>query len=870
MIGQTISHYKITEKLGEGGMGIVYKAEDTKLKRSVALKFLRSDVLEDEEHKERFLREAQAAAALDHSNICTVYEIDEADGQTFLSMAYLGGETVKEKIKARPLKLEDALDIAIQTADGLQAAHEKGIVHRDIKSANLMVTPRRQVKIMDFGLAQLAERSQLTKTAMILGTPAYMSPEQARREPTDRRTDVWSLGVVIYEMVTGRVPFEGERQEAILYAIANEEPEPLTAQRVDVPVELDRIVGKAMAKSPDERYQHIDEMIVDLRALEKQRESEPARVAGAPPVPVPAGHKRTTLAAAAVLAAALIIAAALSFRPVAEESPPSLQPVALTTYPGLETEPAFSPDGDQVVFSWTGENDDNADIYVQLIGTTNPLRLTTDPAEDIVPAWSPDGLAIAFVRGSVDNLQIVLIPALGGPERKLAEVARFNFPRLDWSPDGNWLVTQDRDSPSEPLHLVLISARSGEKRRLMDPKPQSYGDYDAAFSPDGRQLAFTRAEAFIVGYIHVIELAENLSPRGEPAPLTKEPYGLPHPVWTPDGREIVFQHRSSRDKGLWRVLTSSPGEPERLPFGGASSGAAVSRQGNRLVYASRIEDLNVWRLDLAAQGEEGPSARKLIASTKQDWNASYSPDGSRIVFTSNRVSSGATWVCDADGANPVQLTSLRGGTPRWSPDGKWIAFDARTGGSIDIDGKGDIWLVASAGGEPQLLTEDESGDLVPNWSRDGKWVYFASNRGGDFQVWKQPAAGGEAVQVTRRGGFHGIESPDGQWVYFNERDGEGEVWKIPADGGQETKVLESTRGFAGFAPAQDGIFYLSPPAAGSRPAIRFLNFADGTTETILESETPASTLTLSPDGRYLLYDQNDLSGSDLMLVEGFR
>ena len=273
MVGSTISHYKILSELGRGGMGVVYKADDLKLKRTVALKFLRSNLIEDEEHKERFLREAQAAAALDHPNICTVYEIDEADGQTFLSMAYLEGETVKEKIKARPLKLQEALDIAIQTAQGLQAAHEKGIVHRDIKSANLMVTPQGSdkfnVKVMDFGLAQLAERSQLTKTTTILGTPAYMSPEQAQRLPTDRRTDIWSLGIVVYEMVSGRLPFEGERQEAILYAIGAEDPEPITVLRVGVPTELDRVVGKALAKSSDERYQHVDELLVDLRALEK-------------------------------------------------------------------------------------------------------------------------------------------------------------------------------------------------------------------------------------------------------------------------------------------------------------------------------------------------------------------------------------------------------------------------------------------------------------------------------------------------------------------------------------------------------------------------------------------------------------------------
>ena len=210
---------------------------------------------------------------MDHPNICTIHEIDEAAGQTFLAMAYVEGRTVQDKVKERPLKLEEALDIAVQTAGGLQAAHEKGVVHRDVKSANLMVTPEGNVKVMDFGLAQLAEQSQLTKTAMILGTPAYMSPEQARRERPDRRTDIWSLGVVIYEMVTGRLPFEGERQEAVLYAIGNEEPEPITALRAGLPMELERIVAKSLAKDREDRYQHVEDMLVDLRRLSKELSS---------------------------------------------------------------------------------------------------------------------------------------------------------------------------------------------------------------------------------------------------------------------------------------------------------------------------------------------------------------------------------------------------------------------------------------------------------------------------------------------------------------------------------------------------------------------------------------------------------------------
>ena len=322
MVGSTISHYKILSKLGQGGMGVVYKATDSKLERTVALKFLAPSLVEDEESRRRFQREAKAAAALDHPNICTIHEIDEAEGQVFLAMAYLDGSTVSQKVKQRPLKLDEALDIAIQAGQGLQVAHEKGIVHRDIKSANLMVTPPGQVKIMDFGLAQLAEASKLTKTQTILGTPAYMSPEQAERRPTDRRTDIWSLGVVIYEMVTGRTPFEGERGQAVLYAIANEDPEPPTALRSGLPVELDRIVGKAMAKNRDERYQHVDEMLVDLKAL-RGGASATGKTATAVRRTAPAGRRRGLYGGLAATAAVVLLGAAYWFGSSGSEEEPA-------------------------------------------------------------------------------------------------------------------------------------------------------------------------------------------------------------------------------------------------------------------------------------------------------------------------------------------------------------------------------------------------------------------------------------------------------------------------------------------------------------------------------------------------------------------
>jgi non-specific serine/threonine protein kinase len=274
MIGKTISHYKVLEKLGGGAMGVVYRAEDLKLKRSVAIKFLPPELTRDPKAKERLIQEAQAASALDHTNICNIHEIDETeDGQIFMILAYYEGETLKKKIQRGPLKLEDTIDIAVQVAQGLAKAHERGIIHRDIKPANLMIKKDRVVKVVDFGLAILAEQTELARDDAVSGTLAYMSPEQVSGEVVDHRTDIWSLGVVLYEMLTGKLPFEGEYEQALVYSILNEEPEPISNLRLGVPRELEQIVDKAMAKRPEQRYQHISDVLVDLETLKKSVDS---------------------------------------------------------------------------------------------------------------------------------------------------------------------------------------------------------------------------------------------------------------------------------------------------------------------------------------------------------------------------------------------------------------------------------------------------------------------------------------------------------------------------------------------------------------------------------------------------------------------
>jgi tetratricopeptide (TPR) repeat protein/predicted Ser/Thr protein kinase len=314
MIGKTISHYKIIEKLGEGGMGVVYKAEDLKLGRMVALKFLPPEWTRNAAARARFFHEAQAAAALSHPNICTVFEIDEADGQIFIAMERIEGERLRDMIARGPMEVGEVLDVSSQIAEGLAAAHAKGIVHRDIKPGNVMLAPGGRPKIMDFGLAKSAGQTKLTRTGTTTGTVAYMSPEQSRGQDVDHRTDIWSFGAMLYKMLTGRRPFRGDRDQAVIHSILNDEPDPITGLRTGVPIELERIVRKAMAKRADERYQHVDDLIADLRSLRRELDSGTATVS----VPAAAPAKKRSGAAVvwrwAIVAAVVVIALTMVWR----------------------------------------------------------------------------------------------------------------------------------------------------------------------------------------------------------------------------------------------------------------------------------------------------------------------------------------------------------------------------------------------------------------------------------------------------------------------------------------------------------------------------------------------------------------------------
>ncbi len=892
MIGSTLDHYRIESKLGEGGMGVVYKARDLSLDRTVAIKVLPPDKVADPARKQRFVQEAKAASALNHANIVTIYDIRSQDGVDFIVMECIEGKTLDELIPGKGLHPAQALKYAVQIADGLANAHGAGILHRDLKPTNVMVSEEGRVKILDFGLAKLLEPAESsaedpTRTARpptqegtVLGTAAYMSPEQAEARKLDGRSDIFSFGSVLYEMVTGRKPFTGDSRLSVMSKILNENPKPPTEVSATIPADLEKIIARCLRKDPARRFQNIADVKVALEDVQEESASGQQAVATRAPL-------RWRWAWAALLP---ILAGVgyLGWRGWQASQPAEpLRAVALTTFPGIERYPSFSPDGNHVAFTWDGPKQDNPDIYVQMIGAGSPLRLTTDARGDYDPVWSPDGRWIAFLRGGsqAGKSELRLIPPLGGPDRQLAEIRVREAPYppyLAWCPDSNCLVVTDSPSEGKPDALFVVSLETAEKKQLTNPQPPVGGDTNPAASPDGRSLVFRRNVANL-GELYWLPLGKGpasgasaapagLTPGGEPRRLTLPALDAAQPAWMPDGKEILFSAKGS----LWRLAVAGekPGEtpPTRLPFVGEDGlMPVVSRpqpgRPSRLVYVRSLRDVNIWRVETSAPGAPASSPPVVaISATRIDFDAQFSPDGRRVAFGSSRSGEREAWLADPDGSNSVQLTSLGApdtGTPAWSPDGQRIAFDS------NLEGQVEIYVISASGGKPRRLTFHPANDLVPSFSRDGQWIYFGSNRTGAYQIWKIPASGGEAVQVTHNGGFVAFESPDGAYVYYNQTAGSpSALWRLPTSGGQPVKILEGVVSRA-FSVIKSGIYYVDQPAGEAR--LQFFDFSTGRSSTVARNlGRTASGLSASPDGHTILYSRTDSSVDDLMLVENFR
>jgi Tol biopolymer transport system component/DNA-binding winged helix-turn-helix (wHTH) protein len=585
------------------------------------------------------------------------------------------------------------------------------------------------------------------------------------------------------------------------------------------------------------------------------------------PKAAPARNLRPWLAASALAAAVSL--AVWYFWPAG--TLPVRRAVPLTSYPGIERHPALSPDGNHVAFSWDGEKQDNSDIYVKTIGAGAPLRLTTNPAEDVSPAWSPDGRTVGSLRRlAATRNQLLLIPAWGGPERKLAETAgefRTELPSLAWSPDGRWLAVSHREPVDLANALFLVSAQTGEKRRLTAAPRGFYGDYAPAFSPDARSLAFVRLSGYTAGAIYLLPLSDDSSVMGEPQRLTAGGRLVTSPVWTRDGHHIAYisaEAQASREVRLIAVSGARNAEP--IPWiEGIVTGLSLGRH---LVYALQAGDANIWRAEVRPPGVPLGVPVRLIASTRADHWPRYSPDGKKVVFASNRSGGWEIWTAEADGSSQRKLTSLRGPSfMSWSPDGRRIAFQSAP------EGQTDVFTIPATGGAPARLTNDPSDDRVASFSRNGRWIYFSSMRSGRWEIWKAPAEGGDATQITHsEGSYLPLESPDGKTLYYCHKLPEKGIWKMPVEGGPGVQVTGPySPPVCGLEVTADGLYYTPAPESPNQYSVAFFSFSTGKSRPVVITDRPIGILALSvsPDQRYILYSQSDQSGSDLMLVENF-
>jgi len=548
--------------------------------------------------------------------------------------------------------------------------------------------------------------------------------------------------------------------------------------------------------------------------------------------------------------------------------PPRLVP--LTTFTGYEYHPAFSPDGTHVVFGWNGERGDNSDIYVKMVGNVTALRLTSDPAYDGFPAWSPDGRQIAFfsARGGGG---IYLVSPEGGPERKVSDLQTDSRP--SWTADGKYLLVAKRYNQTQPETgdgaLFLVSVESeGAPRQILAP-PRGTWHKDPAFAPDGRSLAFVSCTGVQAGprcSLQVAGLKEGLVPSGKPRQITEQSWYISGLAWMSDGSSLVFAGRFGEPSDhLWRVNIRTGKEPERVELAGADACyPAIDFKAGQLAFSRVLTHANIWRL------ERDKKPAPFLTSSARDFSPQYSGDGRRIAFVSSRQStSNAIWVANADGTGPAQITNISSplsGTPRWSPDGRWLAFDAREKRS-----GWDVWVVEASGSSPWQLTHGPADNIIPSWSRDGSSIYFASKRSGRFEIWRMPAGGGTAVQMSHNGGYTAFESTDGKTLYYTLSDGgaEGLYAKLLPDG-EEKQVLTEGVAWRGFAVFADGVFYLHRRVPNSYE-IRFHEFAGGQTRVVGDIEGGLFYgLAVSPDRKTFLFTKFTDGGSDLMLIENFR
>jgi Tol biopolymer transport system component len=678
----------------------------------------------------------------------------------------------------------------------------------------------------------------------------------------DARSDVFSLGAVLYEMLSGRRAFRRDSAQDTMKAILSEDPPSLSEASRAVPPALERILRRCLEKRPEDRFQSAHDLALALEAVSGV--SAPLRMR------LPSGRRLGWGAASLLVVVAASIAVSLLLRraeaPSETASLPPMTVVPVTSDEAIEDSPSLSPDGRFLAFLREGEM--GWALYVKQIDGGEPIHVTQAARGEL--AWSPDGNEIAFHRDMeagelIPQYGIFAVPALGGAERQLTTASGYRG--LSWSPDGKHLAYTDRESPEGLVSIFLLDVETGAQQRLTTPTAESLvGDSAPRFSPGGERLAFVRAAVVTNADIWVAPVEG-----GDPQRLTSGLRNVLGLSWTPDGRSLVFSAGLAPRGGyfsLWRVAASG-GDPEPLEVGELGVSPTVSREGHRLAYLRSEVDSDIWRVGGPTAPADAAPPEPFIASNAWEWEQEYSPDGQRVLFTSDRTGYSEIWTADSDGSNLRQVTSLKDPmvtAGSWSPDGRRIVFHSPK------EGDNDVYVVNSTGGIPQRLTAapwDESGPL---WSRDGRWIYFGSNRTGRYEVWKIPAEGGDAIQVTTEGGGGGVESSDGRHIFFARHfleGGQPGLWRMPVEGGTVEQVLEHVL-FIDWAVFDRGICSINR-TVDSGAAIEFYEFASGQSREVvrLPYQPVGLGLTVSPDGRWILFLKGEES-TDIMLVENFR
>jgi Tol biopolymer transport system component/tRNA A-37 threonylcarbamoyl transferase component Bud32 len=880
VVGKKLAHYTITGKLGEGGMGVVYEAQDDHLARSVALKLLPHEAVANQARKQRFVREARTASALNHPNIVTIYDIAGVDGVDYIAMELVRGRTLEQALSRGKLCLADTLKYGVQIADALAAAHAAGIVHRDLKPGNIMINDRGDIKVLDFGLAKLTDPEAIsaddqtrtehavTEEGTVVGSTPYMSPEQAEGRKVDSRSDVFSYGSVLYEMLTGQRAFAGASRSATMAAILKDEPAPVSRLVPDVPTQLERILSRCLRKEVDRRSQSMAEIRIELQELKEESGSGTRTPAIVQSTAKPSRRSYYLLGAAIFCA---VIAIAVYLHPWDPKAP--LQASVLTSFVGSHGDPSLSPDGNQFAFVWDGDvPSGKSHIYISLVGKGTPLRLSLDNAYE--PVWSPDGQSIAYIResGKSTEYEIAVMPALGGPARQVSSQGQ--VAGSAWSPDSKFLVWNQQDK-ARVFSLYLAAAAGGEPHQLFHAAASTRGDFEPAFSPDGRQIVFNRVVAAWDSDLYLVDFRDGQT-IGSPRRLTRDHRPKSDPIWTSDGKQIVFIANDSTNETSINRIAVSGGQSERIHGIGANAQSLTySAKANRLLYSTETMNYDIRRLDMTAKDAK---PERFLSSTRYEASPAYSPDGKRIAFESNRGGIQQIWVADGNGANPVALTSFDSGvagSPKWSPDGRFLVFDARPGTGSDI------YTVPASGGPIKQLTDYPGDDSVPSWSPDGNWVYFSSTRAGGDEIFRIHPDGEDLQQVTHGGGTFGQVTADGKWLYYTiSHKG---MWKMPPDGRTSVQILprEALYKFLSFTLGAEGIYAAGHKTIGAKAntglndseefPIVFYPFNGGKPRTIITTSMPVENFPgVSPDGRYLLYSTPDAPVDEIMLVDNFH